>query len=115
MDTFDYSVIIFFLVILLLIVAIYAYLLWLNLKKIKQRFASLRKDTDALDLQVEALKLLINKYKSSFPPTIREDIDLECQNASEKSWFASNKQEAQSSSLNEKRWNVLREWVNRNF
>lgn len=115
MDTFDYCVIIFFLVILLLIVAIYAYLLWLNLKKIKQRFASLRKDTDALDLQVEAFKLLINKYRTSFPPTIREDIDLECQNASERSWNSPNEQAGKNAAYEEKRWNVLREWVNRNF
>ena len=115
MSSLDYCIIIFLLVILLLIVAIYAYLLWLNLKEIKQRFASLRKDTDALDLQVEAFKLLIDKYRSSFPVTIHEDIDLECKNASEKSLFAANSQEAFSSSLNEKRWKALREWVNKNF
>ncbi len=115
MDAFDFCVIIFLLVVLLLVVGIYTYFLWRKLKQCQQRFGVLKKDADALDLEVEALKLLINKYRTSFPPTIREDIDLECQNAAEKSWFASNEQEAFNSSLREKRWNVLRAWVNRNF
>lgn len=115
MDTFDFCVIIFLLVLLLLVVGLYACLLRFKLSTYKQKLEALKKDADNLDLQIEALKLLINKYKASFPPTVRDDVDWECQHAAEKSWFASNKQEAFSFSLNEKRWNALREWVSRNF
>lgn len=115
MDAFDFSLIIFFLVILLLIVAIYAYLLWLNLKGIKQRFASLRKDTDALDLQVEAFKLLIKKYRSSFPPTILEEVEDECIMAREKADKAVSQKELFEAKFAERRWQVLLLWLQNNL
>lgn len=115
MDVFDYCIIIFLLVFLVLLVGIYAYLLWFHLKEARQKNIDLRKNADALDLQVEALKLLIKKYQSSFPPTICEDIEIECQNASERSWNAPNRQAGKDAVYEEKCWNILREWVNRNF
>lgn len=101
--------------ILLLIIGVYACLLRFNLRNCKERLDEIEKNNDELDLEIEALKLLINKYKSSFPPTIRQDIASECQNAIEKNWIASGKKESFLTSLNEKRWKTLQSWVNRNF
>ncbi len=115
MSSFDYCIIIFLLVILLLIIGVYACLLRFNLRNCKERLDEIEKNNDELDLEIEALKLLINKYKSSFPPTIRQDIASECQNAIEKNWIASGKKESFLTSLNEKRWKTLQSWVNRNF
>lgn len=108
MDTFGFCIIITFLVLLVLVVSLYACLLWLRLNDSKRRFRELRKNTEALDLQLEAMKLLIEKYQNYFPPTVLDEIELECENASERSWNAPNLQIAKNMAYEEKLWNILR-------
>lgn len=115
MDTLSYLIIIFLLVLLVLVAGLYAYLLKLRLNQTERRLRDLRKDAEVLDLQVEALKLLINMYHGLFPSTIAQDVDAERKKASERSCFASNKQIAKDAALEERRWKVLQNWVKKNF
>lgn len=114
MEALFYFLLILFFV-LFSVFAFYCYKLKCQVRFLQNSLNQVRQDAQAMDLNLEGMKLLIGKYKSSFPPTILDEIEGECFKARKKADAAVSQRELFEAKIIEERWLALKKWLLQNW